>query len=160
MYHPKLGSKINTLSEKESWRRSTLLSQEYNNHILKIKWKQRILSAFQDPHTVLQCFITVRSIYCTASASWHDRNRQNSHPFNLPLPKSENRGNVISSWMLLLQLIACLHLVENNCWPNLRKPRGAPPRPSARHITSFKNCWEGGTTADEQTLSSSPISGY
>lgn len=58
-----------------------------------------------------------------------------------------NRGNVISS-LLLPQPIACLHLIVNNCWQNLRKPRSGRPSsfvpsssPSPRHITSFKNHW-------------------
>lgn len=73
-----------------------------------------------------------------------------------------NRGNVISS-LLLLQPIACLHLILNNCWQNLRKPPSAPPpsplppKSLSDHIIQKSL---GGSAADEHTLSSSPISAY
>lgn len=104
-------------------------------------------------HTILQHFVMISRAHIVLNRNGtEDRNRQNSHPFtSYHFQKCEmNRGNVISS-LLLPQPIVWLHLIVNNCWQNLRKPRSDPPPPlpplflpgpsSPRHITSFKNHW-------------------
>lgn len=129
-------------SKNKAWK-SNEKNKILSTSLQRKGWRQDL----QHLRTVLQHFVLVKhTAHRLTEKEQRPETGENSDPFNPPPPEIWDEQNVISS-LLLPWLIVWLHLIVNNCWQNLGKPRSGPPLPPSVPVTSHHREITGGLRA-------------